>query len=80
MSPTILLTETNTTNKLSPNIALSNFTLLETNPTTQEITTTLNNAAAVEWATLSYQQLTIYPTIVDLTINIAMHVNGPDIL
>ena len=40
MAPTMLLTH----NTLSPNIALSEFTLLETTQTTQEIITTTTNA------------------------------------
>ena len=47
MAPTILLTEIHPTNKLSPNIVLSDFTLLETTLTTQKKTTTPNNDDAV---------------------------------
>ena len=43
MASTIIITETQLTNTLSPNIALSDFPLMETTPTTQEKNTTTNS-------------------------------------
>ena len=68
MYPTNLITETYPTNKISTNIYLFDFQLLETNPNTQEKTTTLNNDAAAAWATIYHHNLTTYPTISTLTI------------
>ena len=67
MAAPVLLTETHPTNKISPNIDLYDFPLLETTPNTQDKTDTPNSSAAVAWATLSHQQLTVDPTIYDLT-------------
>ena len=67
MAPTIIQTETHSTSTLSPKNALSYFTLMETTPTTQEKTTTLNNYYTVSWDTLPHQKLTMNPTIAALT-------------
>ena len=67
MYHTVILTEKNPTNTLSPNIYFSDFSLLETTLTTQEITATPNNAETVVWSKLFHQKLTIYPTIAALT-------------
>ena len=53
MAPTILITEIHPTNTISPNIALSEFPLMESTPTTQEKTTTPNNGDEFFWDTLS---------------------------
>ena len=45
IAPTILIIETQPNNPISPNVALSDFPLLENPPTTQERTMTPNNAA-----------------------------------
>ena len=67
MVPTILLIETHPNNTLSPNIALPDSPLLKNTPTIQVKTTTSNNAAAVAWAKLSHQKITMDPTIAALT-------------
>ena len=67
MTPTKIITETQPTNKISPRIDLSDFTLLETTPTNQDKKTTPNNAAEVACATLEHQQLTMEPIIAALT-------------
>ena len=54
MAPNILLTETQPSNTLSPNISLSDFSLPETNPTTHDRTTTPNTDAAVACDTLAH--------------------------
>ena len=68
MAPTILLTKLHPTNTLPPNIALSDFPLLETTPTSLDKTTTPNNAAAVAWAKLAYQKQTMDTPIAALII------------
>ena len=67
MPTNIILTETESTNTLLPNFALSNFLLLDTTQTIQDKINTPNNADAVAWATLAYQKLNIDPTISSLT-------------
>ena len=52
---------------MSHSIALPEFPILKTTPTTKEETTTPNNAAAVTWATLYYKKLTMDPNIDALT-------------
>ena len=68
MAPTTLLTETPSTNTLSPNISLSEFHILEFTQRTQYTTTSLANASSVDWDTLAHQQLTMDPNIYDLKI------------
>ena len=67
MEPTILLSEPPPTKTHSPNIALSELSILDSTLTTQETTTSLINAAAFTWYALSHHQLTMDPTISDLT-------------
>ena len=67
MDPTLILTETYPNNTLPPNIALSEFKLLETTPTTQEIITNPKNIAAVSWDKLAHHKLTMESTITALT-------------
>ena len=67
MPTDIILTETESTNTLLPNFALSNFLLLDTTQTIQDKINTPNNADAVAWATLAYQKLNMDPTISSLT-------------
>ena len=63
MVPTILITSTHPTNAISPNIALSDLSILESTQTTQDKTTTPNNAAAVKWDKLSQHQITMNSAI-----------------
>ena len=63
MAPTTLINKAIFTNALSPSIALSDFLIMESTQTNQDTTA----PPAVSWATLAHRQITMEPTIADLT-------------